>query len=83
MGCCRHGQRMVVADKKINTNTLCSGCSLEMKQLYQLSAEQQTAGKTGEATVLVTLACPRCAVLNSYVITLVRKYDRSAITPTK
>jgi len=80
MACCRHGQRMVVPGKKINTNTLCASCSLDMKQLYQLSAEQQTAGKVGEATVLVNLACPRCSVINSYIITLDRKYDRSAIT---
>lgn len=80
MGCCRHGQRVVGTDKRINTNTLCYSCSIDMKELYYLAAEQQTAGRSGEATVLVSLACPRCRVLNSYVVTLERKYDRSMIT---
>lgn len=71
---------MAVANKTVNTTTTCSNCSKELKNLYYLSAEQQTAGKKGEATVLVTLACPQCRVLNSFVVTLERKYDRSLIT---
>lgn len=79
MACCRYGRKALVDNAQVNQNTLCVKCSTDMKDMYYMSAEQQTGGKAGEATILVRLDCPQCGVLNAYVVTLERRYDRNPV----
>lgn len=74
MGCCR--SRSGARPAPSYDVSTCSSCGLELKGQFQAAAANQTAGRLGTATLLVTLACPKCKAPNTFKVNVDRKIVR-------
>lgn len=73
MSCCRKGSNLLIQENVVNKTTECSKCKTELKELYYMSAAQQTNTQKGVGTILLKIHCPQCKTLNAYILTIDRK----------